>query len=139
MDTTELDEGSPCPTNCGGALYYPPVENCSCHINQPCASCIGIKLTCNKCGEYFRETEELQSAPSSVLPKQERPSHDFGNGKRIFDYGYDSRSGSTMVYTGWYEGNVTAQDIISFLGDGTFGHRGPVFYNGQFTYTKITD
>jgi hypothetical protein len=68
-----------------------------------------------------------------------KPSHDLGNGKRIFDYDYDSRSGSSMQYRGRYEGNVTAADIIELLGDGTFGHRGPILDHGTFTYTKITD
>ncbi|MDR3582522.1 MAG: hypothetical protein P4L67_04585 [Candidatus Pacebacteria bacterium] len=44
-----------------------------------------------------------------------------------------------MVYRGRYEGNVTAKDIIEALGDGSFGHRGPILRNGHFTYTKITD
>ncbi len=64
---------------------------------------------------------------------------DLGNSKRIFDFNYDSSSGSTMVYKGRYEGNVSPQDIINALGDGTFGHRGPTMTNGYFTYTKITD
>jgi hypothetical protein len=69
----------------------------------------------------------------------EMKEHSFGNGKRIFDWDYDSSSWSTMLYTGRYEGDVTQQDIISYLGDGTFGHRGPIFNHGRFTYTKITD
>lgn len=68
-----------------------------------------------------------------------KPSHDLGDGKRIFDYKYDSSSGSTMEYTGRYEGHVKPEDIIQALGDGTFGHRGPKMYGGHFTYTKITD
>lgn len=67
------------------------------------------------------------------------PSTDLGEGKRIFDYDYDSRSGSTMVWRGRYEGDVTAEDIIKHFGDGTFGHRGPSLGHGRFTYTKITD
>jgi hypothetical protein len=134
----KYDEGSPCPYGCGGTLYYPPVTNCSCHINPPCSACISVKLTCNQCGEEFREVEENNS--TSFKPhKIERPSRDFGNGKRIFDYGYDSSSGSTMVYTGRYEGDVTPQDILSFFGSGTFGHRGPSMHNGRFSFTKITD
>ena len=71
------------------------------------------------------------------------PSKDLGNGKRIYDYDYDARSGSAMAYKGKYEGPVTTQDIIDALGDGTFGHRGPALYGdkerGTFAYTKITD
>jgi hypothetical protein len=48
-----------------------------------------------------------------------------------------------MVYTGKYEGAVTAAEILAHFGDGTFGHRGPTLYgddkSGRFTYTKITD
>jgi len=68
-----------------------------------------------------------------------RPSHEFGDGKRIYDWDYDSSSGSTMVYKGKYKGDVTAEDILKFFGDGTFGHRGPSLHNGIFTYAKITD
>jgi hypothetical protein len=68
---------------------------------------------------------------------------DLGDGKRLVNWSYDSRSGSTMVYTGKYEGAVTAQDIFTRFGDGTFGHRGPTLCgddkSGRFTYTKITD
>ena len=134
-----LFEGCPCPKDCGGMLYYPLVENCSCHINPPCAACISVKLTCNECGEEFRKAEKSFYIYPWALPQREKPSHDLGSGKRIFDYSYDGRSGSTMVYQGRYEGDVSPQDIIKLFGDGTFGHRGPSMYNGRFTYTKITD
>lgn len=64
---------------------------------------------------------------------------DLGDGKRIFDFDYDSSSGSSMRYAGRYEGPVTEADIIDALGDGSFGHRGPVLKDGRFTYTKYTD
>ena len=34
---------------CNGVLAYPPVENCSCHIDPPCGQCIGNLLTCPVC------------------------------------------------------------------------------------------
>jgi hypothetical protein len=70
---------------------------------------------------------------------------DLGNGKRIFDYDCNSESGSTQVWRGKYEGDVTKDDIIAAFGDGSWGHRGPVLYPcqpgkpGVFTYTQITD
>lgn len=71
------------------------------------------------------------------------PSKDLGDGKRIYDYDYDSSSGSTMEYTGKYEGPVTAQDIIDYFGVGSWGKRGPYLTGdksrGSFRYTKITD
>jgi hypothetical protein len=40
---------------CKGKLYYPPIENCSCHINPPCNACIENKLTCPECGWEIEE------------------------------------------------------------------------------------
>jgi len=65
--------------------------------------------------------------------------HVIGDGKRLFNVFYDSRSGSTMEYRGEIEGDVSASEILATLGDGTFGHRGPRIEGKRFTYTKITD
>lgn len=46
----EIQEGDKCPTKCGGIMYLPPVENCSCHISPPCDRCFNNKLECNNCG-----------------------------------------------------------------------------------------
>ena len=35
---------------CKGTMIYPPIENCSCHINPPCSQCTDIVLTCDTCG-----------------------------------------------------------------------------------------
>lgn len=42
-----------------GTLYFPPVENCSCHLGHPpCSACVGKILTCRECGwEDEREDE----------------------------------------------------------------------------------
>jgi len=143
-----IEEGGACPTGCGGKLHLPPPENCSCHIAPPCSACTDRNLTCDSCGWEAPPPEPFW--PDTTVPKSQpnpwwemvsaKPSHDLGNGKRVFDYDYDSRSGSTMVYRGRYEGPVTPDDIIALLGDGTFGHRGPtLFPDGTFLYTKITD
>lgn len=136
-----IEEAGGCPEQCGGHLHYPKVEDCSCHISPPCAACTDVCLTCGFCGwrEPLVPVRASETAVSTPWWDRPKPSHDLGNGKRIFDYGYDSRSGSTMVYRGRYEGEVTAADIIALLGDGTFGHRGPALSNGHFAYTKITD
>ena len=44
-----MNEDSICP-ECSGSLYYPEVENCSCHINPPCSACTDNPLTCEDCG-----------------------------------------------------------------------------------------
>jgi hypothetical protein len=139
-NVSEVTEGGDCPTKCGGTLHYPKVQGCRCHISPPCSACVDNPLTCNTCGW---EEERHAYEPISTEPVTpwvfKKPSHDLGNGKRIFDYTYDSRSGSTMVFKGRYEGEVTPDDIIACLGSGTFGHRGPAMMNGHFTYTKVTD
>lgn len=46
------DEGDQCPL-CGRSVEYEDPENCSCHINPPCAACTSRRLTCIECGEFF--------------------------------------------------------------------------------------
>lgn len=139
----EIKEGGKCPCCDGGILFFPPPENCSCHISAPCGSCTGVQLTCKKCGweddPPVNEEKYRHVGGGIVANYYTRPSHEFGEGKRIFDWDYDSSSGSTMDYKGRYKGDVTAQDIINYFGDGSFGHRGPTLRDGVFTYTKITD
>ena len=133
------EEGDICPENCGGRLHWPKTVNCSCHISPPCGGCTDKVLACNSCG-WETERQVHRCSSNTVTPwERKKSSHDLGDGKRIFDYDYDSRSGSTMVFRGRYEGAVTSADIIACLGDGTFGHRGPTMSNGRFVYTKITD
>ncbi len=141
-----VTEGDQCPECKEGKMLIPKVRNCSCHLNAPCSACVDNPLTCSECDFEHRpepepiNEEQWRHVGGGISERYfTRPSIDLGNGKRIFDYDYDSSSGSTMAYRGKYEGDVTAQDIISALGDGTFGHRGPCIQNGAFTYTKITD
>lgn len=46
------NEGDQCPF-CGSTVEYEEPENCSCHINPPCAACTSLRLTCTECGEFF--------------------------------------------------------------------------------------
>lgn len=138
-----MNEGDRC-KECTGRMIYPPVENCSCHIAPPCDACVSNPLTCDKCGWVYEAPERSYRATefeglSEVITPNRRAIHVFPHGGRIMDYDYDSRSGSTMVWTGKYEGLVTPEDIRQHFGDGTFGHRGPSLHNGRFSYTQITD
>lgn len=137
------EEDSTCPQCSDGKMVYQEVTNCSCHISPPCWACTGNLLTCDECGWEFHppHSEERYRHVGGGIAElyQTRPSIELGEGKRIFDFDYDSSSGSTMVYRGRYKGGVTPEDIKKAFGDGTFGHRGPTIENGRFTYTKITD
>ena len=121
----EIEEDAACPEKCGGKLQYKHEGGCSCHISPPCSSCTDALLTCNCCGW---EEERHYEPPSNIKYEPwvyKKPSADLGNGKRIFDYDYDSSSGSTMEWKGKYEGPVTADDIFKHFGTGSWGHRGP--------------
>ena len=54
-------EGGKCP-ECGGALFYPPVEDCYCHISPPCAACTNNPLRCPDCGFEWRPGDEKPSS-----------------------------------------------------------------------------
>lgn len=133
--------GDPCPERgCSGEMGFHPVQGCYCHVSPPCGACVGNPLVCLTCGW---EPEPVPDPPAPAFkpiewtpPKRDK---DLGNGKRVFDWTMDSRSGSTMEYEGRYEGPVTPEDIIELFGDGTFGHRGPSMWAGRFRYTLITD
>lgn len=139
----EPEEGGECPECHEGEMYFPKVTGCSCHIHPPCSACVDNKLTCKSCGWEFDppppEHAYRYEGPGITGSYVKRPSVELGEGKRIFDFDYDSSSGSTMHYTGKCTPNVTPADILAYFGRGTFGHRGPHIHNGNFSFTKITD
>ncbi len=141
MKASEEDD---CPECTIGRMRLEPVKNCSCHISPPCSARVENPLVCDNCGRVQEIEQEHPQSNAAPAPKWDwslRPFSEFkiGDGKRLFDCRYDSSSGSTMGFTGRYEGAVTREEIIAAIGDGTFGHRGPSMAHGHFTYTKITD
>lgn len=143
INPKEPEEGCKCPECHEGKMHFPPVRGCSCHISPPCSACTSNMLTCESCGWEFEPpppTQTWRSAgPGISISHTKRPSTELGDSKRIFDYDYDSSSGSTMEYQGKCTPSVTTSDILNFFGSGTFGHRGPFISNGKFSFTKITD
>lgn len=143
MNTNTVVEGGNC-NECTGFLHYPKPEGCSCHIHPPCGACEAVRLTCIQCGweEPEIERQPIDASKSYVMPPY-KPftgyEYDLGDGKRLYSVFYDGSPGSTMVFKGKIEGDVTAKEILEKLGDGTFGHRGPSICGDTFTYTKITD
>lgn len=136
---TVVEEGGNCPSCAKGSMQYMS-ENCSCHISPPCGSCVDAPLECDSCGEAVeKQTPAAEPCKADYLwkpqPFQPRPC---GKGM-ITGYTYDGSSGSTMVFTGTYAGEVTHADLLEFFGSGTFGHRFGNCSNGRFTFTKITD
>ena len=56
-------EGGKCP-ECGGALFYPPVEDCSCHISPPCSACTDNVLLCHDCDFEWCPSYDEPTQPS---------------------------------------------------------------------------
>jgi hypothetical protein len=148
MNGNDYEEGDDCPECARGVLEYPKIRGCSCHINPPCSACVDQRLVCDSCGWEEPEPERRIPSDSEVesyrkwmqdVEEARTRGHILPGGGRIFNVDYDSSSGSTMVFTGRYEGDVTAKEIFEHIGDGSFGHRGPTLWNGRFSYTKITD
>ena len=104
MTNFTWEEGNKCPhTDCPGHIIIDyPDGGCSCHLNAPCSRCTSSFLVCDTCHEQEPEDSShdlYTNLAVALLPKQyTRPSRDLGNGKRIYDYDYNSRSGSTMAY-----------------------------------------
>jgi len=144
-----IEEGCKCPECGDGTMEYPRVENCSCHLCAPCSACVDNRIKCDDCGFEEPEPEPLPSLTKEqeAYWAEERKrweesrsrGHKLPGGGRIYNCHHDGSSGSTMVWTGQYEGEVTAKEIRDHFGDGTFGHRGPTISGGRFTYTLITD
>jgi hypothetical protein len=135
-----MGEGSKCPECANGVMKY-KVVGCSCHIAPPCSACVDAPLECDNCGNIHEfEREPMPPVDYSYMPYGNKVREvDLGNGKKLIDYDYDSRSGSTMVWKGRFTGDVTAKDILDYFGTGTFGHRGPSIFGNSFTFTQITD
>jgi len=135
----ELQEGMNCPECKEGFVVYQEQEDgsCSCHTNPPCSYCTDKQLTCSRCGEVFEEA--LTTPPSTSTtwkptPFEPKPC---GDGM-ITKYDYDSSSGSTMVFTGTFTGEVTNDDLLEFFGTGSWGYRFGYCNGGRFKFTKVT-
>jgi hypothetical protein len=59
------EEGDKCPECREGILYYPQVQNCTCHINPPCSACTDRELEGDKCGyQHYDSSAETESKGS---------------------------------------------------------------------------
>ena len=55
--TVGTEEGDLCRRDgCGGRLDTEEPENCSCHINPPCAACTNVLMYCPEC--HWREDDD---------------------------------------------------------------------------------
>ena len=135
------EEGDRCPECFEGSLYYPPVENCSCHISPPCAACTNNQLKCDQCG-YQPEEPEYKDIPVTpsvygiFLTQREYKPKPLDNSK--IDYRIKMHTASSQICEGVYPEGVTRDEVENVV-RGTFGGRFEYFGNGKFKYIAYTD
>jgi len=131
------EEGDKCPfPKCNGKLYYPPVENCSCHINAPCSACVNNKLVCDKCGFIPEEPEHKDICIASDLYMREYKPKPLDNTK--IDYRVKMHTGCTQICEGVYPEGTTIEEVKKAV-NGSFGGRFEHFGNGKFKFIAYTD
>ena len=131
-----FEEGDRCPNCIDGTLIYPPVENCSCHINPPCSACTDRTLICDKC-KY--EPEEPPFRNVSIVPgfyEREYKPRPLDN--RKIDYRCEAHTNFSMRKKGVYPTGTPREEVRKVV-DGTFGGRFEYFGDGKFSYIAYTD
>ena len=135
------EEGDKCPECCEGILYYPPVQNCTCHINPPCSACTDRQLECDKCG-YQPEEPEYKDIPVTYdfngfyIAQREYKPRPLDNSK--IDYRIKMHTAASQICEGVYPEGTTMEEVRKVV-DGTFGGRFEHFGNGKFKYIAYTD
>ncbi len=130
------EEGDSCPECDNGKLIYPPVENCSCHINPPCSDCTDRLLTCTSCGNPVDEPDYKDIGVAPGLQMREFKPKPLDNTK--IDYRTKMHTAATMIHVGVYSDGITKSEVENKV-RGTFGGRFNYFGNGKFEYVAYTD
>lgn len=131
------EEGDNCPEpKCGGKLFYPQPENCSCHINPPCNHCTNVLLTCGECGweDDAPEYKYVPLAPELAI-REYRPKP---LNKNKIDYRLKMHTHFSQIAEGVYPEGTTRDEVRKIV-DGTFGGRFESFGNGKFVFVRYTD
>lgn len=135
------EEGDLCPECHDGTLYYPPVKNCTCHINAPCSACVSNQLECNKCG-YQPEEPEYKDIPvtypiaGTYIAQREYKPRPLDSSK--IDYRVKMHTSFSQICEGVYPDWATKEDVEEKV-RGSFGGRFECFGNGKFRYIAYTD
>jgi len=123
--------GDHCP-ECKGTLDYPPVENCSCHINPPCSAGTGNPLTGEECGWEEEEAPEYKEVD---MVRQNKPKS-LDNTK--IDYRAKMHTHFSMIKEGVYPSGTTMAEVRKKVA-GTFGGKFEEFGEGHFKFIAYTD
>lgn len=131
------EEGDRCPEiGCNGAVAFPPVENCSCHIDPPCFRCTDNLLACPLCGWEDESPPYIDVPVAPGLFMREHKPKPLDHTK--IDYRIKMHTNSSQICEGIYPEGTTRAEVLAVV-KGTFGGRFEKFGNGQFKYIAYTD
>lgn len=130
--------------SCAGMIRLHPVENCSCHINPPCPSCLSPLGYCDTCGWEEVDDETLRTVNDISWQIKQTPSGEVKAwrcrplDKTKIDYRIFGHTNSSQICEGVYPEGATKEDVLKEV-QGTFGGRFVFFREGKFKYIAYTD
>jgi hypothetical protein len=135
-----FSEGEVCGRSaCKGIVSFRDVENCSCHLNAPCAACCSPRGECSECGWDERTDQTINDFRVSVAKSGMFTSwvpRALDSSK--IDWHSRGYTNSSMIKEGVYPPGTTKEEVLSFV-KGTFGGCFEYFGNGKFKYIAYTD
>ena len=130
------EKGDVCPECRKGIIDWPPVENCSCHINPPCSACTDRLLACPECGWEDERPDYKYVVITPGLSMREDAPRPLDNSK--IDYRAKMHTHFSMIKEGVYPKGASREEVEAVV-RGTFGGRFELFGNGKFKYIAYTD
>lgn len=130
------EENDICPHCRESKINWPKVENCSCHIDPPCAACTDNRLTCPKCGWEDERPDHKYVVIAPGLSMRENAPRPLDNSK--VDYRCKMHTHASMIKEGVYPQGVSREDVEAAV-RGSWGGRFEYFGNGKFKYIAYTD
>lgn len=129
--------------DCQGVIVEDPSENCSCHTNPPCGSCVTDRSRCPKCDWLAKdEVEVFNGYVCKINPNDRLGAYESWKPRpldpRKLDYHSLSHSNSSMIKRGVYPPEMTQAEVLKEV-KGTFGGRFNYFKDGKFEYVAYTD
>jgi hypothetical protein len=126
-------------SGCLGTIAMHETENCSCHINPPCAYCTAPRNFCPDCDWQEKDDPLVVMEVTTIC----LPSGWTDRKKRILDptkidYRIEMHSNSSQLCIGVYPPDATRQEVEKIV-RGTFGGRFNKFNGGHFEYVAYTD
>lgn len=135
-----FEEGEICGRDgCDGVIKLQKTDNCSCHLNAPCAPCMSREFHCPDCG-WVAEEERINDHVLKVNPQTRVIEHYVLRtlDPTKVDWHSFSHSNSSMIKEGVYPEGMQITEVEALV-KGTFGGGFAHFGSGKFKYIAYTD